>query len=50
MQQYVFVSDLWHVGGFHRGSSANKNDHHDITELVVQVAKAIIPTLRVKHE
>jgi hypothetical protein len=32
-----FVSDLRQVGGF-SGSSTNKTDHHDITEILLKVA------------
>jgi hypothetical protein len=43
VQHYVikFVSDLWQVGGFLRGtpvSSSNKTDRHDITEILLKVA------------
>jgi hypothetical protein len=43
IQHYVikFVSDLWHVGGFSLGppiSFTNKTDHHDIAEILLEVA------------
>ena len=43
-----FVTDLWQVGGFSlgpSGSSTNKTDRHDITEIFLKVAlSTIIPT------
>jgi hypothetical protein len=43
VQHYVikFVSDLWQVGGFSLGppiSFTNKTDHHDIAEILLEVA------------
>ena len=43
IQQYVrkFVSDLWQVGGFLKGtpvSTTNRTDSHDITEILLKVA------------
>jgi hypothetical protein len=43
IQHYVikFVSDLWQVCGFLPGtpvSSTYKTDHHDITEILLEVA------------
>jgi hypothetical protein len=43
IQHYVikFVSDLRQVGGFllsTPGSSTNKTDHHDITEILLKLA------------
>jgi hypothetical protein len=35
---YAVVSDLRQVGGFSLGSSTNKTDRHDITELLLKVA------------
>ena len=47
MQHYMitFVSDLQQVGGFLRFSSTNKNDCHDIIEILLKVAlNTIKPT------
>jgi hypothetical protein len=36
-----FVSDLWYVGGFLEGSpvsSTNKNNRHDIAEILLELA------------
>jgi hypothetical protein len=38
---YAVVSDLRQVGGFSLGSSTNKTDRHDITELLLKVALGI---------
>ena len=49
IQHYVikFVSDLRQVGSFSLStlvSTTNKNDRHDITEILLKVALNTIPT------
>jgi hypothetical protein len=40
-----FFSDLRQVDGFHRISSTNKTDRHNITEILLTVALNTIPPL-----